>query len=141
MRSSYLSSSPPLREQLKTRTDELEKLRADKTRLETELATARKAASAAASAPVASTPPPPVANAPAPTPEEPPSSGPPAGTATAEAAPSNPPMFASDGLVPSRPSWLVAIAVSLLTLIAGFVLGWRVLDKRIRAKYGGLRIY
>jgi hypothetical protein len=50
-------------------------------------------------------------------------------------------MFASDGMMPSRPSWLVAVAVSLLTLIAGFVLGWRVLDKRIRAKYGGLRIY
>jgi hypothetical protein len=43
--------------------------------------------------------------------------------------------------MPSRPSWLVAITVSLLTLVAGFVLGWRVLDKRIRAKYGGLRIY
>jgi hypothetical protein len=50
-------------------------------------------------------------------------------------------MFASDGIMPSRPSWLASIAVSVLTLIAGFVLGWRVLDKRIRAKYGGLRIY
>jgi hypothetical protein len=50
-------------------------------------------------------------------------------------------MFASDGLMPSRPSWLVAVGASVLMLIAGFVLGWRVLDKRIRAKYGGLRIY
>jgi hypothetical protein len=36
---------------------------------------------------------------------------------------------------------LFAIAASVLTLIGGFALGWRVLDKRIRAKYGGLRIY
>jgi hypothetical protein len=43
--------------------------------------------------------------------------------------------------MPSRPSWWLAIAVSALTLVAGFMLGWRVLDKRIRAKYGGLRIY
>jgi hypothetical protein len=50
-------------------------------------------------------------------------------------------MFSNDGVMPSRPSWLVAIAASLLTLVAGFALGWRVLDKRIRAKYGGLRIY
>jgi hypothetical protein len=50
-------------------------------------------------------------------------------------------MFASDGVMPSRPSWWVAIAVSALALLAGFALGWRVLDKRIRAKYGGLRIY
>ena len=28
-----------------------------------------------------------------------------------------------------------------LALIAGFVLGWRMLDRRIRRKYGGLRIY
>src|SRR3954463_1367981 len=48
VRSSYLSTTPPLREQLKARTEELEKLRADKTKLETELASARKAASAAA---------------------------------------------------------------------------------------------
>jgi hypothetical protein len=50
-------------------------------------------------------------------------------------------MFASEGVMPSRPSWLLAIAASVLALGAGFALGWRVLDKRIRAKYGGLRIY
>jgi hypothetical protein len=33
--------------------------------------------------------------------------------------------------------WVSALAC----LGAGFVLGWRMLDKRIRAKYGGLRIY
>lgn len=35
--------------------------------------------------------------------------------------------------------WLAVAAV--LALAAGFVLGWRVLDRRIRRKYGGLRIY
>ncbi len=140
VRTSYLSVTPPMRDQLKTRTEELEKLRAEKTKLEADLATARKAASAAAAsasaataaapAPAASEPPP-RASDPAPAPE----------SASTDTAPSNPPMFASDDLMPSRPSWFVAIAVSLLTLIGGFVLGWRVLDKRIRAKYGGLRIY
>jgi hypothetical protein len=143
VRSSYLSTTPPMREQLKARTDELEKVRAEKSKLETELASARKAASAAASTATA-TPPPTAASAPAPVPPVPitnPSGGPAPGSASSETQPSNPPMFASDGVMPSRPSWLTAIAVSVLTLIAGFVLGWRVLDKRIRAKYGGLRIY
>lgn len=147
VRSSYLSTTPPLREQLKTRTDELEKLRGEKTKLEAELASAKKAASAAAAsvAAASSVPavvPPAVASAPAPVSTEAPSSAEPsAGSPAPEAAPANPPMFASNGVVPSRPSWLFSIAVSLLTLIGGFALGWRVLDKRIRAKYGGLRIY
>jgi hypothetical protein len=147
VRSSYLSATPPLREQLKARTDELEKLRGEKTRLEAELASAKKAASAAASAAAASSAPavvpPAAASAPAPVSAEAPSSSaePSAGSAAPETAPANPPMFASNGVVPSRPSWLFAVAACLLTLIGGFALGWRVLDKRIRAKYGGLRIY
>ena len=145
VRSSYLSTTPPLREQLKARTEELEKLRADKTKLETELVSARKAASVAASAAASSVPtvvPPVAASAPPPGASDPSSSaGPAAGSPAPETPPSNPPMFASDAIMPSRPSWLVAIAVGALALIAGFALGWRVLDKRIRAKYGGLRIY
>jgi SH3 domain protein len=151
VRSSYLSTAPPLREQLKARTDELEKLRTEKTKLETELTSVRKAAAAAAaqaaqsasaapsapSSPRAASGSAPDARASETAPEEPES----VESAATDTARSNPPMFASDGGVPSRPSWLVAIAVSLLTLVAGFALGWRVLDKRIRAKYGGLRIY
>ncbi len=140
VRTSYLSATPPMRDQLRTRTEELEKLRAEKTKLEADLTTARKAASAAAAAasavPAAALAPPasepaPRASDPAPAPE----------SASTDTAPSNPPMFASDELMPSRPSWFAAIAAGLLTLIGGFALGWRVLDKRIRAKYGGLRIY
>jgi len=40
-----------------------------------------------------------------------------------------------------RPSWQCALACLLLALLAGFALGWRMLDRRIRRKYGGLRIY
>jgi SH3-like domain-containing protein len=140
VRSSYLSTTAPMREQLKARTAELEKLRAEKTKLETELAGARKAAAkvaatAAAAAPAAASTPAPGLSDP------PPSGGPSVGTPTDTAPPPSPPMFEPEGALPSRPSWIAVIAVSLLTLIAGFVLGWRVLDKRIRAKYGGLRIY
>jgi len=40
-----------------------------------------------------------------------------------------------------RGAWEWLLIVALLGLTAGFVLGWRVLDRRIRRKYGGLRIY
>jgi hypothetical protein len=40
-----------------------------------------------------------------------------------------------------RPRWRWLALSALLSLGAGFALGWWVLDRRIRAKYGGLRIY
>lgn len=36
-------------------------------------------------------------------------------------------------------AWL-ALAV-VLALAAGFILGWRMLDRRVRRRYGGLKIY
>lgn len=45
------------------------------------------------------------------------------------------------GAPPARGPWGWVIATALLALSAGFVLGWRLLDRRIRRKYGGLRIY
>lgn len=42
---------------------------------------------------------------------------------------------------PAGAAWGWLITVALLALAAGFVLGWRLLDRRIRRKYGGLRIY
>jgi hypothetical protein len=42
---------------------------------------------------------------------------------------------------PGHPVWQWALGFSSLALVAGFVLGWRMLDRRIRRKYGGLRIY
>jgi hypothetical protein len=41
----------------------------------------------------------------------------------------------------AKPSWVGVIACSLVALLLGFLAGWRVLDRRIRRKYGGLRIY
>jgi hypothetical protein len=152
VRASYLSAAPPMREQLKARTDELEKLKQEKSKLEADLATARKASTAAAAA--ASTPAqttsPNSATVPAAT-----NPGTGAGAsstpAPVDAAPaestqsnlpsSNPPLFSDEGVMPSRPTWIGALGSALVALVIGFALGWRVLDRRIRAKYGGLRIY
>jgi hypothetical protein len=54
---------------------------------------------------------------------------------------SNPPLFSDEGMMPSRPTWIVALIAAVIALGVGFALGWRMLDRRIRAKYGGLRIY
>jgi hypothetical protein len=42
---------------------------------------------------------------------------------------------------PARSLWGWLVATALIALAAGFLLGWRLLDRRIRARYGGLRIY
>jgi hypothetical protein len=145
VRATYLSASPPMREQLKARTDEVEKLRQEKTKLEADLAGAKKAANAATAAAAAAVAAPPVAaSVPPPEPARDPVREPePAGTdETGDSTRNdNPPIFNEGGLFPSRPSWVAALIASVITLGVGFALGWRVLDRRIRAKYGGLRIY
>ena len=40
-----------------------------------------------------------------------------------------------------QPTWEWVIGAAVVALIVGFMLGWRMLDRRIRKKYGGLRIY
>lgn len=115
VRSSYLSSEVPLKRQLAERTREVESLRAD-------LASARSEARAARVAAAVSPPAPPD---PAPAAEMP--------LPDRQLFPRPPP---SEG-----PSWLAVAVACLLGLGAGFALGWRVLDQRIRRKYGGLRIY
>jgi hypothetical protein len=60
----------------------------------------------------------------------------------AAASASDPPAPAVDPSAPMwRPIWQWALGCCLLGLIGGFALGWRMLDRRIRRKYGGLRIY
>ena len=118
IRAAYLSADEPLRPQLAARTAEVARLRQQLERLQADLATAR-------GAPAATTP---AAVAPAP-------------GAAAEDAPA-----ARGGLfsVPDAqrgPGWTWVWVSALACLGGGFVLGWRMLDKRIRAKYGGLRIY
>lgn len=144
VKASYLSPNLPLNKQLATRTEELEKIRKEKTQLEADLAAARKAASAAAaaarSAPAASATPAPTPSAPAPAAATVDAS--PLPTPAAEAAsPGAPPLFPESSMMPSRPTWLWAVGCSIVSLAVGFALGWRLLDRRIRAKYGGLRIY
>jgi hypothetical protein len=116
VRSAYLSSELPLRRQLADRAREVESLRADLASARTEAEAARVAA---AVSPAPSTEPQQAAE-PVPVPER----------------QLFPRPAASEG-----PGWFVVVVASILGLAAGFALGWRVLDHRIRRKYGGLRIY
>jgi len=43
--------------------------------------------------------------------------------------------------VPARPLWQWLLGTSVVMLLLGFALGWRMLDRKIRRKFGGLRIY
>ena len=150
VRGTYLSADPPLRVQLTARTEEMEKLRKEKAQLETELAAAKTAVATAnaaakaaskqvASMPAASPPPAPMAAPPPPVASEPVATANSAGADTSSQSP--PPLFEDTPMMPSRPSWLLALGSVLIALGIGFAAGWRVLDRRIRAKYGGLRIY
>jgi hypothetical protein len=154
VKASYLSADPPMREQLDARNEEVARLRKEKTQLETDLANAKSAVaaaqasakdatkaaqSAAQTAAANSKKAAPVVSTPAPV-------APPV-TAAMDAAPADsaartaPPLFEDQPLMPARPSWLLAIGSAGIALVVGFALGWRMLDRRIRAKYGGLRIY
>jgi hypothetical protein len=42
---------------------------------------------------------------------------------------------------PAHPVWHWALGSFGIALVLGFALGWKMLDRRIRSKYGGLRIY
>jgi hypothetical protein len=142
VKASYLSGSLPLQQQLNARSEELERARKEKTQLEADLAAARRAASAAnaTSTAIAAAP----SQAPAAMVREaaaPEAPAAPAAGMTESISQSAPPLFAANPLMPARPSWLWALGSSLIALVVGFALGWRVLDRRIRAKYGGLRIY
>ncbi len=118
LRASYLSAEEPLRPQLAARTAEVARLKQQLDRLQADIqAAARAAPPASPLATVAVT------------------SG-----APAEEAPAAHGLFNTpDGQRGPRWSWLWVSALACLG--AGFALGWRVLDRRIRAKYGGLRIY
>ena len=126
VRKSYLATEEPLVKRLAERTAELEKLKQDVARLQA-------AASAAAAIPAVK---------PA-TPES-------AGVETHSAAETNtpaepgahePPYFMTPPDTPAHPVWHWALGSFVVALGLGFALGWKVLDGRIRRKYGGLRIY
>jgi hypothetical protein len=111
LRALYLSGDAPLRPRLQQSEAEVTRLKAEVTRLEGQLAAAPKA-----------TPP---AAASADDPQAPEKQAPLIG-----AGPEEP-----------RRVWPWALGAALVGALLGFALGWRTLDRSIRRKYGGLRIY
>ena len=50
-------------------------------------------------------------------------------------------LFSSASVLELQPNWQWVAGAAVAGLVVGFALGWRVLDRRIRKKYGGLKIY
>jgi len=122
IRAGYLSADEPLRLRLAERSAEVARLKEDVTRLQAQLDTARTSASPGGGALVSLAPPP---------------------AASAEDSASPPPqgLFAGAQQENPRRVWPWALGAALPALAVGFALGALALDRRIRRKYGGLRIY
>jgi hypothetical protein len=123
VRSSYLTADEPLRVRLAQRDSEVAQLKDEVSRLQGEL---RAHPPAAPSVPAVGKPPAPAETAT--NPQEDPA--PPAGA-----------MFTPDAGTHPREIWPWTLAAALLGLGVGFAVGILVLDRHIRRKYGGLRIY
>ncbi|MDB6012712.1 MAG: hypothetical protein JWL65_4962 [Gammaproteobacteria bacterium] len=134
VRKSYLSAEEPARMRLGERTAEVEKLKQDVTRLEAELAAAKTASHAKPGGAQTNT----AAAGPAPPPAAAPTA---AESGAAEQPAHEPPYFMTPPDSPARPVWHWALGSFVVALGLGFALGWQMLDRRIRRKYGGLRIY
>ena len=156
VRKSYLGAQEPLHLRLSERTAEVEKLKQDLTRLEAELAAARTASPGRAGAPATNM----SAGAPAIKPGSPAATPSPAATSTSasisadassaetrgaedapDPTPGEPAYFMTPPDAPAHPVWHWALGSFLVALGLGFALGWQMLDRRIRRKYGGVRIY
>jgi len=123
IRASYLSADEPLRTRLAARDQQVAQLEQDVSRLQAQLAapvTTAPASTATAAADAAA--PTPAAN----------SKDDPVGAA---------PLFAAGGEQGAYQGWPWLLAAALGGLLVGFALGALVLDRHIRRKYGGLRIY
>ena len=127
IRASYLSADEPLRSRLAASTAEVARLKDELGRLQAQLDAAHTTAGAAPGGGAAASAP--ATPAPAASAED--SASAPQGALFAGAAPQDHP----------RRGWPWALAAVLLALCVGFVLGALVLDRHIRRKYGGLRIY
>jgi len=121
IRAGYLSADEPSRTRLAQRDLEVVQLRAQLRDLEQELGAARRAAASTGGAPLRA-----AAAA--------------SGDAEATAAPPAA-LFGLRAAERPRRVWPWALSSALLALGVGFVLGILTLDRRIRRKYGGLRIY
>jgi hypothetical protein len=124
IRVSYLQSAEPLRPQLAERTAEVARLKEDVSRLEKDLQAAHASASIAPKPPARSSAVPLPGAPPEPVVREP-------RRGLFEDAP-------DEG---GRRVWPWALAAGLAALCVGFALGLFTLDRHIRRKYGGLRIY
>jgi hypothetical protein len=128
IRAAYLSADEPLKPRLATATLEV-------ARLKEELARAQ--ASSTAPRPAAAPAPPPAASPAAAGPAPP---APPPAAADTDRG-SEQPLFEAEPPPTPRRSWPWALGSALGGLLVGFALGVLVLDRHIRRKYGGLRIY
>ena len=166
VRKSYLSEQEPLQHRLNERNAEVETLKQDVARLESEI-TAAKAASHGTPGPAAANAVGSVAGGAggigdsgnanaggasggvstrsASAPAIPASQAAPGARAeddpTAPEPAHEPPYFMTPPEAPARPVWHWALGSFVVALGLGFVFGWYMLDRRIRRKYGGLRIY
>jgi hypothetical protein len=119
IKSSYLTAEPPLQTRLTERTAEVEKLKQDGEKLKQDVARLESQLAAARVTP----------------------------QATATPAPALPPtplretVFLRSPDRPGQTQWPLVLGTSSVMLLVGFVIGWKTLDRRIRHKYGGLRIY
>ena len=111
LRSSYLSAEQPLRPRLQQSEAEVSGLKAQVSRLEAQLSAA---SSLRATAPLAAAP---------------------------EEAVAPAPLFSAAGEAAAPRVWPWAVLSAALALVVGFALGWWMLDRSIRRKYGGLKIY
>jgi hypothetical protein len=117
LRALYVSGDAPLRPRLQQSEAEVTRLKAEVSRLEAQV-------SAAASLNASALP---AAAAPASAEDH------------ASVAPAG--LFSPPADSPPRRVWPWAVCCMLLGLLLGFALGWRMLDRSIRKKYGGLKIY
>jgi SH3 domain-containing protein len=122
IRASYLSADEPLKARLAASTTEVARLKEALAHLE---AQAHPAAS----------------SAPAPTTAPAPAAAPPAAAPAEDSASPQRPLFTTPAEEPPARLWPWALGAGLLGLLVGAALGALALDRHIRRKYGGLRIY
>jgi hypothetical protein len=124
IRASYLSAEEPLRVRLAQREAEVARLSEEVSALQAQLRAPQAPPPATNAAAAGGT-----ASAAAPHP------------ATDDAAAGGAGVLFSGGEERARPSWPWMLAAALIAFGAGFGLGALMLDRHIRRKYGGLRIY
>jgi hypothetical protein len=117
VKSSYLTNEPPPQLRLTERTAEVEKLKTDGDKLKQDVTRLEGELAAARAAHNSTSDAPPLP------------------------APIHDTVFLREPEHQSSTSWPLLLGVAGVMLLVGFVTGWTTLDRRIRQKYGGLKIY